>query len=118
MSVDMRNFSNRGIQKAQIWDDCICGINKTIHTRECKSNHRKNYLHNFSTVIRQEQRKERKSKHLCIQCGEKTQAIKCPHCKKIIGYKSRCKQCADSANEYSKERNKKIRESKNNEKQP
>lgn len=98
--------------KPELWSDCICGINRIVHTAECKNNHRQNYIHHFATVVRQEQRKERKEKHLCIQCGEKTQVIKCPHCKKIIGYRARCKKCTESANGYTKKRNQKIKENK------
>ena len=85
------------------WDDCICG-RMNVHTSECKKNHRKNYLHHHSTVIRKALRKERVKNHLCASCGKEAEKILCSHCKKVIGYKYRCKNCNNKIKEYQKRR--------------
>ncbi len=85
------------------WKDCICG-NLNVHTLECKRNHRKNYIHYHSTVIRKALRKERVKKHLCASCGKKAEKIICPHCKKIVDYKYRCKKCSQKIEDYNERR--------------
>jgi len=90
-------------KKKQDWKDCICGMMNS-HTLECRKNHRKNYVHYHSTVINKRLRKDRKAKNLCAGCGKKAEKIICPHCKKIIGYKYRCKNCNNKINEYMERR--------------
>ncbi len=82
---------------SKVWEDCICGM-MNVHTIECKRNHRKNFAHHYSITIRVALRKERVEKHLCAGCGKKAERIKCPHCKKIIRYKYRCKECNKKIN--------------------
>ena len=36
---------------------------------------------------------KRKKEHLCLNCNKKVQPTRCPHCKKIIKYMSKCKKC-------------------------
>lgn len=36
-----------------------------------------------------------KKNNLCYECGKKAKAIKCPHCKEVIFYHSRCEKCRD-----------------------
>ncbi len=80
----------------KIWDDCICGINKTVHTMECKINHRANWKHNYFVNVRKALRKERKKKHLCASCGKKVEP-------KMI-YTYRCEDCLDKIRKYSKKK--------------
>ncbi len=88
--------------KMKIWEDCICG-SRTTHTFECSKNHRKNrvkqYIHDRIKI-----RKERQEKHLCASCGKKAAKIRCPHCKRIIGYMYRCKKCEDKIRDYREKR--------------
>ena len=51
-------------KELKIWEDCICG-NKIYHSRECKRNHRRNYLRERQKKVRIEKRK----KGLCIIPG-------------------------------------------------
>jgi len=74
-------------------EDCICGGNN-VHTAECKRQ-RRNKIKNEYTIKR---RKELIENHKCLNCMKKVDPDRCPHCKKIIGYKRRCKKCLKKAN--------------------
>lgn len=85
-----------GIKENNVWEDCICGINKTVHTIECRRNHRRLYLNNF----RINERKERKAKHLCASCKSKV--------KPKLVYPYKCNKCETKDKKY-KERIKEKR---------
>ena len=71
-------------KEIKIWDDCICGM-MNVHTIKCKRNHRKNWRHHYSTMIRKELRDKRVRNKCCASCGKKVKP-------KII-FPYRCEDC-------------------------
>lgn len=40
-------------------------------------------------------REKRLEEHRCVNCGNPVQPIKCPHCKGVLHYNVKCKECRE-----------------------
>ena len=60
-----------------------------ICSRDCYNDFKHKYRVEYSKRHKEKLKKE----HKCLNCGKKIKPNRCPHCKKVIKYAIRCKEC-------------------------
>lgn len=65
-----------------------CGKEELIQRKKSCSEYCRN-CQKFNSV------ENKRLNRRCIDCGEKTDTLKCPHCNKVVKYFLRCKKCRD-----------------------